>query len=126
MILREVFLMRDQKWLAMALAGLCAGSMNGLFGGGGGMLLVPILTWTKAVGRDQLFPASVAIILPICVVSLLLSQPIPLSPVIPYLIGSAVGGNAAGLWGSKIPVLWLHRGLGILIIWGGIRYLCTG
>ena len=118
--------MRHKKWLALVFAGLCAGGLNGLFGGGGGMLLVPILTWTNAVEKEKVFPASVAIILPICVISLLFSQRIPLRPVIPYLIGSAAGGAAAALWGKKISVLWLHRALGALIIWGGIRYLWNG
>lgn len=118
--------MRERKWTVLALAGLCAGCLNGLFGGGGGMLLVPILSRTKTVGKERLFPASVAIILPICVVSLFLSPEISIAPIIPYLIGSGIGGTAAGLWGKKIPVLWLHRGLGALIIWGGIRYLCNG
>lgn len=90
------------------------------------MLLVPILSWTKAVAKERLFPSSVAIILPICAVSLLFSHRIPFGPVVPYLIGSALGGTAAGLWGHRIPVLWLHRVLGALIIWGGIRYLCNG
>lgn len=127
MILREVlFYMYNKKWAHLAFGGLCAGVLNGLFGGGGGMLLVPVLSWTKAVDKDQLFPTSVAIILPICIVSLFFSRKILLGAVIPYLIGSAAGGTAAGLWGKKIPVLWLHRSLGALIIWGGIRYLCNG
>ena len=41
-----------------------------------------------------------------------------------YLFGSAAGGIAAGVWGRHIPVHWLHRSLGILILWGGLRYLC--
>ena len=44
--------------------------------------------------------------------------------ILPYLIGSAFGGVAAGLWGRKIPTLWLHRFLGAMILWGGVRYLC--
>jgi uncharacterized membrane protein YfcA len=48
----------------------------------------------------------------------------PWSTALPYLLGSAIGGVAAGLWGKKIPVKWLHRLLGALILWGGIRYLC--
>lgn len=117
--------MRKQHiWLA--LAGLCAGMVNGLFGGGGGMLLVPILSGSKAVSEDKIFSSSVAIILPICIVSLLFCPAIPLLPVLPYLAGSFLGGIGAGLWGKKIPVLWLHKGLGILIVWGGIRYLCNG
>lgn len=112
---------------AMALAGFCAGAVNGLFGAGGGMVLVPLLTLLTNLGDQEIFPASLSIILPICLVSLAVTAlhfPIPWAEAIPYLIGSAAGGFAAGLWGRKIPVKWLHRGLGILIIWGGIRYLC--
>ena len=45
--------MRHKKWFALVFAGLCAGGLNGLFGGGGGMLLVPILTWTNAVDKEK-------------------------------------------------------------------------
>jgi len=42
---------------------------------------------------------------------------------VPYLLGSAGGGLLAALWGRWIPTGLLHRLLGILILWGGIRYL---
>jgi len=107
----------------MAAAGACAGLLTGLLGGGGGMVLVPLLTgWVKLTDQE-VFPSSVAIILPICIVSLLFAEGIPWAEALPYLIGSAGGGLAAGLWGKRIPVLWLHRGLGLLILWGGVRYL---
>lgn len=110
--------------LFVCLAGLAAGSVNGLFGAGGGMVLVPLLNKT-GLAQEQVFPCSVVIILPICVISLLLSgSQIPWDTALPYLLGSAVGGIGAGLWGKKIPVLWLHRALGLLILWGGVRYLC--
>ena len=118
--------MRGNKKTGLMLAGLCAGAVNGLFGGGGGMVLIPLLTHTKALPEDQMFPSSVAIILPICIVSLLLSGGFDFMETIPYLAGSVTGGILAGLLGKKIPVLWLHRGLGVLILWGGIRYLCNG
>ena len=41
-----------------------------------------------------------------------------------YLLGSVIGGLCAAVWGQKIPARWLHRGLGLLILWGGYRYLC--
>ena len=41
------------------------------------------------------------------------------------LIGSGAGGILAGFFGSKIPTHWLHRLLGVLILWGGYRYLCS-
>lgn len=111
----------------MGLIGLAAGAVNGLFGAGGGMLLVPLLTKFADLEEQEVFAASVSIIFPICLISvcmgLIQRQPIPEGSVL-YLAGSAVGGFCAGKWGTKIPTLWLHRILGIFILWGGIRYLC--
>ena len=110
-----------------ALAGLLAGAVNGLFGAGGGMVLVPLLTIFADLQEDEIFPASVSVILPICIVSTSISATmygLPVAQALSYLLGSIAGGVLAGFTGKKIPVKWLHRGLGILIIWGGIRYLC--
>lgn len=110
-----------------AIAGLLAGAVNGLFGAGGGMVLVPLLTIFADLQEDEIFPASVSVILPICIVSISISATmygLPVAQALPYLLGSIAGGVLAGFTGKKIPVKWLHRGLGILIIWGGIRYLC--
>lgn len=111
----------------LALTGLAAGAVNGLFGGAGGMVLVPLLSGFCKLEEKQVFPASVAIIAPICVVSVITgigSTDIAFTDLLPYLIGSALGGVATCLWGKKISTLWLHRILGGLILWGGIRYLC--
>ena len=96
-----------------------------MFGAGGGMVLAPLLGERAGISEQERFPTSIAIIAPICVVSLLLSAKwqLSLGQIIPYMIGSALGGTAAGLWGKYIPTLWLHRFLGLLILWGGIRYL---
>ena len=121
-----VFLSGRRFWI-LILAGAAAGTINGLLGAGGGMVLVPILSASSIVKESQLFPASISIILPICIVSLIFAvstAPIDWNPAFPYLLGSALGGFAAGMWGKKIPVKWLHRGLGIMILAGGIRYLC--
>lgn len=119
--------MKFRKLLGAGTAGLCAGIINGLFGAGGGMVLVPLLTWLTDLEENEIFPASVSIILPVCLVSLAFSWQsgtLQWSNTLPYLLGSGIGGIAAGLWGRKIPVKWLHRILGLLILWGGIRYLC--
>lgn len=122
-----MFPITKDKNIGILLAGLLAGAVNGLFGAGGGMVLVPLLTLLTTMDDTEIFPASICIILPICLVSLTvtgLSGGIAWADALPYLPGSAVGGVVAGLYGRKIPVTWLHRGLGILILWGGWRYLC--
>lgn len=108
------------------MAGAAAGLINGLFGAGGGMVLVPLLGKKTGLSEQERFPASVAIIAPVCVISLLFTANWNLTfrQILPYLLGSAVGGIAAGFLGKRIPTIWLHRILGILILWGGIRYLC--
>ena len=117
--------MRKSK-VGLMIAGLAAGSINGLFGAGGGMVLVPLLIRLCKVEDKQAFSSAVSIILPICVVSLAFTAwygAIAWSASFPYLIGSALGGFFAGLLAKKVPTTWLHRGLGLLILWGGVRYL---
>jgi len=119
--------MRTNKSFGLIIAGFCAGAVNGLFGAGGGMVLVPLLSLLTSLEDAQIFGASIAVILPVCIVSIIttaITGTVFWQDALPYLIGSAAGGIAAGFWGQKIPVKWLHRALGILIVWGGIRYLC--
>ena len=119
--------MAYRKQWGFILAGLAAGAVNGLLGAGGGMVLVPLLTGFTALDEDAVFPCSVSIILPICLVSLgfsLWQTGADWRMTLPYLAGSAAGGVLAGVFGKKIPVKWLHKGLGLLILWGGARYLC--
>lgn len=118
--------MKNQKLVGPMLAGMGAGAVNGLFGIGGGMILIPLLTLLTNWEDEKIFASSLSIILPMCLVTLTataLAGPIAWTESIPYLIGSAAGGVMAGFWGRKIPVRLLHKALGLLIIWGGIRYL---
>ena len=119
--------MKLLKKFGLQIAGIAAGSVNGLFGAGGGMVLVPLLDKLTDLEDREVFPASVSIIAPMCVITFGISfRPgqIPWDTAIPYLLGSCIGGVLAGWLGRKIPTVWLHRILGILILWGGIRYLC--
>ena len=115
----------QQKW-KLVLAGALAGLVNGLFGAGGGMILVPILSLIGTEEAD-IFPTSVSVIFPICFISLLfsaLSAPLPIQRALPYLIGGAIGGYLVTKFSRPLPLIWLHRILGVLILYGGIRYLC--
>ena len=116
----------DKHKLGLILAGAAAGAVSGLFGAGGGMILVPLLVLLTDLREQDVFSASIGIILPVCIVSLAVNAihaPLPWKEALPYMLGSGIGGAGAAVWAKKIPAVWLHRGLGILIIWGGIRYL---
>ena len=119
--------MKNRSWAGIAIAGACAGMVTGLFGAGGGLVLVPLLSLLTDMEGNRIFSSSITMILPICAVCLAvtaLTVGRPMKTALPYLLGSAVGGLFAGLWGRKVPALWLHRCLGIFILWGGYRYLC--
>ena len=111
--------------LRTIVAGFAAGAVNGLFGAGGGMILVPLLASCGAFSQEEVFSSSIVIILPICLVSLLTGgNELPWLIAWPFLAGGTLGGIGAVTLGKRIRPLWLHRILGLLILYGGIRYLC--
>ena len=108
------------------LAGAAAGVVNGLFGGGGGMVLLPLLArWGRRDARAA-FVTCVAAIYPMCCVSaaayLFRVRP-DFMMLLPYLLGGAVGGVIAGLTFEKVPVRVLKVIFGLFLTYGGVRYL---
>lgn len=107
-----------------ALTGALAGLANGLFGSGGGLFLVPLFTGWAKLPQRKAFATSVAVILPLCVLSVgiyLMRGGLDLMAALPYLAGGTVGGWLGGKWfrGMKMP--WLKRIFGLLLIYGGVR-----
>lgn len=118
--------LKNKPKLGAAVAGAAAGLANGLFGAGGGMLLLPLLTHTTDIRPREAFASCVCIILPLSLVSAAvywMRGGSFLLDSLPYLAGGAVGGVIAGVLLKRLPTKWLHRALGIVIIWGGIRLL---
>lgn len=114
-----------KSWLKFGLFGAAAGAVNGLFGAGGGMVLVPLLIRGKLPDQAA-FASSIAIILPLCLVSLFIygrSGSVPWGPSLPYLAGGLVGGLLGGLVFRRVPPRILHRLFGAVILWGGLRLL---
>lgn len=110
--------------LRYLLAGALAGLTNGLFGGGGGSVLVPLLTRYCGLSQRKAFATSVAVILPLCVLSVAIyffRGGLDLMTALPYLIGGAAGGWAGGRWFRGMRMGWLRRAFGLLLIYGGVR-----
>ena len=62
--------MNLSKKTGATISGTAAGATNGLFGAGGGMVLIPLLSALAGITGTDLFPNSVAVILPISLVTL--------------------------------------------------------
>lgn len=111
------------KW-KYAVAGGLAGVANGFFGGGGGSVFVPLLTGYCKLDQRKAFATSVAVILPLCALSVviyLFRGGLDVVAALPYLIGGTVGGWAGGKWFKGMKMPWLKQTFGVLLIYGGVR-----
>ena len=118
--------MKKRKWISYGLSGGAAGLINGLFGAGGGMVLVPLLIKVCKVEDKKAFSSAISIILPLSLVSLFVyykKDVFPLQEALPYLFGGLIGGIAGGLLFKKTSAAFLHKFFGLIILWGDIRLL---
>ena len=112
--------------LAPILAGGAAGIVNGFFGGGGGMILVPLLVHRCGLSQRQAFATSVAIILPLCILSSIIYYfrgGLDLMTTLPYLAGGLIGGLVGGKMFKKVNMVWLQRLFALLVLYGGVKAL---
>ncbi len=114
------------SWASPALAGGLAGLANGFFGGGGGMILVPLLVDRCGLPQRKAFATSVAIILPLCALSSAIyffRGGLDIWAALPYLAGGLVGGFAGGKLFKRLNMDWLRRCFALLILYGGVKSL---
>ena len=104
------------------IAGAAGGLINGLFGGGGGTVLLPLLTGWGGLQAKKAFATCVAIILPMCCISaaVYLWQVRPeLRVVLPYLATCTLIAWLSPLSGmNEINSLLLQLGSGYVLFAG--------
>ena len=113
---------KSKRWIALA-GGFCTGTLNGLFGAGGGMLAVPFLRWS-GLDEKSAHASSVAMLFALSCVSTaiyLFLDSMQIADALGYLPG-AILGAAAGCWlMPRISVKWLKGIFGLMMIYGGWR-----
>ncbi len=108
------------------IAGGAAGLANGLFGGGGGMVFLPLMSREKALSRRELFATCVGVIFPVCAVSAAVyffRAKLSLTAALPYLLGGLAGGWLGGKLYGKVStkvLKWVFAGF---LFYAGVKYL---
>lgn len=110
----------------MALTGALTGLANGFFGGGGGMIVVPLMSFLLKMKTKQSHATALAVILPITVISALIyfmSGNFDFAVGIPTGIG-VVGGGIIGAWLlGKLSAKWLTKIFAIVMLIAGVKSL---
>ncbi len=90
------------------------------------MILVPMLVRLCRLDQRRAFATSVAIILPLCILSsviYLLRGSLDWTAALPYLLGGLAGGFLGGKLFRNVNMTWLRRGFALLILYGGVKSL---
>ena len=113
---------KKKRWYFIFL-GLVAGILNGLFGAGGGVAVVPMLE-NAGIEPKKAHATSISIILPLSILSgifYLISGHISFETALPYLPLGIVGALMGGWLLQKISNELLRRIFGIIIIISAVR-----
>ena len=114
----------DEKWRGR-IAGAGAGLANGLFGGGGGMVFIPVMS-RSPLKKQKLYATCVGVIFPVCVVSAAVyfwRAELTIKTALPYLLGGLAGGLVGGKLYGKMPAKWLKWIFAGFLFYGGVKYL---
>lgn len=113
-----------KRKLKLIFTGSVTGLINGIFGTGGGMVLVPMLRDYLKMEEKKAFASSVAVILPVCLSALVVYMVVKgysLADGLYFSAGGLIGGLIAANIFKKITPSLLCKAFGALLIIGGIR-----
>lgn len=108
------------------IAGGAAGLANGLFGGGGGMVFLPILSRWGDLPQRKLYATCVGVIFPVCLVSAAIyvwRGGVSLMTALPYLAGGLIGGFLGGRLYGKVSTKFLKWLFAAFLFYAGVKYL---
>ena len=107
-----------------ALPGFVAGMVNGLFGGGGGLLLVPMLRHLSGLECHTAHATAIVSTACLSLVSLtvyLNRGVIDWSLAAPLAAGGAVGSALGALWLNRVPTKLLAKGFALFLLFSAWR-----
>lgn len=124
--LKKIGFENYKAFLKCSAIGILAGAINGLFGSGGGLLLVPFYTDIMKLEQRQAFATSVFTVLIVSIVSIITySQKvsIDLISIAPFLIGGAIGGIIGATILKRLPINIIRKVFALFILWAAFKAL---
>ena len=112
-------------WIKL-ITGAIIGFVNGFWGGGGGMLCVPLLQNIIKLPEKKAHATTLLIMLPLSIASLvvyLFNGNLPIVDAVKIGIGFVVGGVLGANLLKKISNKWLGYVFSIIIIIGGVKMI---
>lgn len=116
----------EKNNLKLLSLGLVTGLINGVFGSGGGMIIVPALILFLGLKDYKAHATAISIILPLSIISTiiyLLNNTIPLKVCFLVMMGGLVGSYIGAKILNKIPTTILRKIFGGVIIYTAIRMI---
>lgn len=111
-------------WIKIALVGFFAGIINGLFGAGGGTIIVPSLTFIFGISQHKSHATAISIILPFTIISSIIyykygftQLDVTLKVAIGGIIGSYIGSKSLRHFSAN----HLRKVFGIFMILAALR-----
>jgi uncharacterized membrane protein YfcA len=115
---------KDISMIKTALIGFIIGLVNGIFGSGGGTILVPCLVFMMGIEDHKAHATAISIILPLSIISSfvyfkydVVDPALTLKVAIGSIIGALVGSSIL----NRLPVNILRKIFGIFMIIAAAR-----
>lgn len=115
-----------KKWLIVISAGMLIGFVNGFFGGGGGMISVPLLEKVLKIDNKKSHATAMAVIFPLSIVSAIvygLSTRIDWINLLYVTIGVTLGGVLGAVLLNKLNNKVIRIIFIIIMLSAGVRML---
>jgi len=115
-----------KKTILSALTGVITGFANGLFGSGGGILLVPALQRFFKIETHKSHGTALMIILPLSVLSAVIyirGSAVDWKAVLWITAGGIPGGFAGAMLLNKLSSKWIHRLFGAFMVAAALRMI---
>ena len=112
--------------LRAAAVGIVAGTAGGLFGVGGGIVIVPALVLWFGFEQHRAHATSVAAIAAIAggaLIPFAVEGAVEWPAAAALLVGSGVGAFLGARAMSRIPAVWLTRGFFVVLVTAAVRML---